>query len=119
MEKTISFRLAGFDGLSLSTSFFPDSGRSVPAGTVVVVVVARGRVVVVARSVVVVVGSVHAPKLPVTSAPSSGPLLVGVGQARAKSLLAFVCRTRLWTPSPGVAVAGESASVFCGPAYGP
>ena len=70
---------------------------------------------VVVVDVVVVVGAVHAPKLPLTSAPPDGPLLVGVGQARAKSLLAFVWRLRLWAPSPGVALAGEPAPVRCVP----
>ncbi|TMA67436.1 MAG: hypothetical protein E6J68_05425 [Deltaproteobacteria bacterium] len=92
-----------------------------------VLVVVVGRVVVVGNEVVVgdtvvvvvLVGGAHGPKVPVTSAPLGGPLLVGVGQASAKSLLAFVVRVRLWTPSPGVALAGGPAPVLCGPVYGP
>ena len=72
--------------------------------------------------VVVVVdvgGVVHVPSVPITSAPSGGPLLVGVGQSSAKSLLAFVVRLRLCTPSPGVAIVGGAAPARCGPVYGP
>src|SRR5439155_3172704 len=91
-------------------------GSSPPEARVVAVVEVVVVVVVVA-TVVVVVGGVHGPNVPVTSAPLSGPLLVGVGQARSKSLQPGVLRVRLKVPSPGVAVAGEDDAhkVRCGP----
>ena len=90
---------------------------------VVLVVVVAGRVVDVVEELVVVVltvvvvvpGGGQGPNVPLTSAPPGGPLLVGVGHASAKSLLALVTRSRLWMPSPGVALAGGPAPVLCGP----
>src|SRR5439155_15412380 len=86
-------------------------GSSPPKARVVTVVV------VVVATVVVVVGGVQGPNVPMTSAPLGGPLLVGVGQARANSLQPLVLRVRLKVPSPGVAVAGGvlAQSVRCGP----
>src|SRR5438034_2876117 len=83
-------------------------GSSPPKARVVEVVVA---------TVVVVVGGAQDPNVPMTSAPLGGPLLVGVGQARVKSLQLLVLRLRRKVPSPGVAVAGGvlAQSVRCGP----
>ena len=87
-------------------------GRVVVVVGVVLEVVVKEVVVV---TVVVVVGGAQGPNVPVTSAPPGGPLLVGVGHASAKSLLALVTRLRLWMPSPGVALAGGPAPVLWGP----
>src|SRR2546430_485578 len=86
-------------------------GSSPPKARVVLVVV------VVVATVVVVVGGAQDPNVPMTSAPLGGPLLVGVGQARVKSLQLLVLRLRLKVPSPGVAVAGGvlAQSIRCGP----
>ena len=70
---------------------------------------------VVVTTVVVVVGAEHVPSVPITSAPPGGPLFVGVGHASSKSLLAFVTRVRLRTPSPGIALVGAAAPTRCGP----
>ena len=70
---------------------------------------------VVLTTVVVVVGAEQVPSVPITSAPPGGPLFVGVGQVSVKSLLAFVSRVRLWTPSPGIALVGAAAPTRCGP----
>jgi len=94
-----------------------DVGRVVVVVLDVLVVVGLVVVVeevVVGATVVVVEAGAHGPKVPVTSAPPpSGPLLVGVGgQVNVKSLLTFDTRVRLWTPSPGVALAGGPAPVL-------
>src|SRR5438445_800905 len=98
---TVSAQFSLFSASAAATSTVP--AASPPRWLVVVVVV--------------VVGGLHGPDVPVTSAPLGGPLLVGVGQARAKSLHPLVLRARLKVPPPGVAVAGEedAQSVGCGP----
>ena len=109
-EKATSFRLAGLAGSSFRSSFFPEIGRSVPGG--MVVVVGRSVVVVVWVVLVVVVGSVQGPKSPIMPGMPDTPLLVGVGQARPKSAalsFVFLERERLCVPSPGAEVVGVPA----------
>src|SRR5437764_12572094 len=77
-EKATSFRLAGLAGSSFRSSFFPEIGRSVPGG--MVVVVGRGGVVVGGVLLVVAVAPVRDPSPPTFPAMPTTPCWAAFGR---------------------------------------